>query len=71
MAANTIDGSKIVSGSIQRAQLAPNIFTGVSVSANNLSEISQNLGTITTGILRSTDGRMVIDLNSKFIRIEI
>ena len=71
LAANTIDGSKIVSGSIQRAQLAPNIFTGVSVSANNLSEISQNLGTITTGILRSTDGRMVIDLNSKFIRIEI
>jgi hypothetical protein len=71
LAANTIDGTKIVSGSIQRAQLAPNIFTGVSVSANNLSEISQSLGTVTTGILRSTDGRMVIDLNSKFIRIEI
>jgi|694.fasta_scaffold01206_37 hypothetical protein len=71
LAANTIDGTKIVAGTIQRAQLAPNIFTGISVSANNLSEISQNLGTVTTGVLRSTDGRMVIDLNSKFIRIEI
>lgn len=71
LAANTIDGEKIVSGTIGKAQLAPNIFTGVSVSANNLSEISLNLGTITSGVLRSSDNRFVIDLNNKSIRIEL
>lgn len=71
IAANTINGSKIVSGTIGRSQLAPNIFTGVSVSANSLSEISLNLGTITSGVLRSSDNRFVIDLNNKSIRIEL
>jgi hypothetical protein len=71
LAANTVDGAKIVTGTIGREQLAPNIFTGVSVSANNLAEISTNLGTITSGVLRSTDNRFVIDLNNKSIRIEL
>jgi len=71
IASNSISGSKITTGTIGRSQLAPNIFTGVSVSANTLSEISQNAGTITAGIFRSTDGRMIIDLNSKYIRIEL
>jgi len=71
IASNSINGSKIVSGTISRAQLVSNIFNGITVTANALSEVSQNAGTITSGILRSTDGRMVIDLNSKFIRIEL
>jgi hypothetical protein len=71
IAGNTISGSKIVTGSIGKSQLAPNVFTGVTVSANNLSEISTNLGTISTGVLRSTDNRFVIDLNNKSIRIEL
>lgn len=71
IAANTINGAKIVSGTIGKAQLAANIFTGVSVSANSLSEISLNLGTITSGVLRSSDNRFVIDLNNKSFRIEL
>jgi hypothetical protein len=71
IAGNTISGSKILTGSIGRTQLAPNIFTGVTISANNLSEISTNLGTISTGVLRSNDNRFVIDLNNKSIRIEL
>jgi hypothetical protein len=71
IAANTINGAKIVSGTIGRSQLAPNVFTGVTVSANNLAEISLNLGTITSGVLRSSDNRFVIDLNNKSIRIEL
>ena len=71
IASNSINGSKITSGTITRAQLVSNIFTGVTVTANALSDVSQNAGTITSGILRSSDGRMVIDLNSKFIRIEL
>jgi hypothetical protein len=70
IAANSIDGSKILLGTIGRSQLAANIFTAASVSANNLSEISTNVGIISTGTLRSIDGKMIIDLNSKYIRIE-
>lgn len=71
IAANSVSGSRIVSGTIDRSKLVSNIFAGISVTANTLSEISQNAGTITSGIFRSTDGRMVIDLNSKSLRIEI
>jgi hypothetical protein len=71
IASNSINGSKIVSGTISRSQLVANIFNGVTVTAAALSDVSQNAGTITSGILRSSDGRMVIDLNSKYIRIEI
>ena len=71
VAGNSIQGSKIVSGTIGRDKLAPNVFNNITVTANTLSEISSSAGTITSGIFRSTDGRMVIDLNSKFIRIEI
>jgi len=70
IAANSIDGSKILLGTIGRSQLAANIFSAASVSANNLSEISTNVGIISTGTLRSIDGKMIIDLNSKYIRIE-
>jgi hypothetical protein len=71
IASNSINGAKIISGTISRSQLAANIFNGVSVTANALSDISTNLGTVTTGALRSLDGKMVIDLTSKIIRIEI
>jgi hypothetical protein len=70
IATNSIDGAKILVGTIGRSQLAANIFNSISVSANNLSEISTNVGIISRGTLRSTDGKMVIDLNSKYIRIE-
>ena len=71
IASNSINGSKIISGTISKSQLAANIFNGVSVTANSLSDISTNLGTVTAGALRSLDGKMVIDLSSKIIRIEI
>jgi len=71
LAANSVDGSKIILGTIGRSQLASNIFTAASVSANNLSEISSNIGVISKGVLRSTDGKMVIDIENKIIRIEI
>jgi hypothetical protein len=71
IASNSINGAKIISGTISKSQLAANIFNGVSVTANVLSDVSTNLGTVTTGALRSIDGKMVIDLSSKIIRIEI
>jgi len=37
----------------------------------NLSAIKADMGTITAGKLQSTDGKMVVDLDSKFIKIEV
>ena len=71
VAANSISGAKITTASIDKSKLAANVFTGVTISANNLSEISTNIGTITKGALRTLDNRMIIDLNNRYIRIEL
>ncbi len=71
IAANSVSGSRITTGSIDKSKLAANVFTGVTISANNLSEVSTDLGTMTKGVLRTLDNRMIIDLNNRFIRIEL
>ena len=71
IAANSIPGSKLLPGSITSRELATTSISATSITANALSDISQNAGTITSGVIRSTDGKMIIDLNSKFLRIEI
>ena len=71
IAANSVSGSRITTGSIDKSKLAANVFTGVTISANNLSEISTDLGTIRKGALSTLDGRMIIDLNNRYIRIEL
>lgn len=71
IAGNSIPGNRIQLGSITTDLLAPGTLDITRINANTLSELSQNAGTITSGVLRSSDGKMVIDLNNKFIRIEI
>lgn len=71
ISANSITGDRIVSGTITSLQLAPGSIAVSKVSANTLSELSTNAGTITAGVLKSADNKMVIDLNSKTIRIEL
>jgi hypothetical protein len=71
VAGNSINGTKIISGTITRSQLSSNIFNNLNVTANVLSDVSQNLGTVVSGSLRSIDGKMVIDINNKIIRIEL
>jgi hypothetical protein len=71
IAGNSISGSRIQVNSITSRELASGAIDISSVTANALSDLSQNAGTITSGVIRSTDGRMIIDLNSKFLRIEI
>jgi len=71
VAGNSINGTKIVSGTITRSQLASNIFNNINVTANTLSDVSQNLGTIVSGALQSVDGKMLIDITNKIIRIEL
>jgi predicted phage tail protein len=55
----TIDGSNIKTGTIQATAL----------SVSSLSAISANIGTITSGLLQSSDGKMQVDLNNKRILI--
>ena len=71
IAGNSISGSKLEVGSITSRELSVNSIPASSISANTLSEISQNAGNIVSGVFSSADGKMVIDLNSKYIRIEI
>jgi hypothetical protein len=54
-----IDGDLIVDGTI----------TSDKLQANELSAITADLGTVTAGKMQSTDGKMVIDLDNKIIRI--
>jgi len=71
IAANAITSNLIAAGSITAGKLAVGAINAENIQAANLSVITQNAGRITAGVLQSGDGRMVIDLNNKFIRIEI
>jgi hypothetical protein len=42
-----------------------------SLKVGSLSAITANMGTITAGLMRSTDGKFVINLNDKFISISV
>lgn len=55
----TINGGLIVKNSI----------TADKLSANSLSAINADLGTVTAGVMRSTDGKFIIDLTNKSITI--
>ena len=71
IAANTIEGSKLLTGSITSDKLAGNIFSNIAITAANISSISSDLGNVNAGRIQSADGKFVIDLNNKFIRIEL
>jgi hypothetical protein len=76
-----IGASQINADSIATAVLATGRLTAGTIEAGSigaeklnvvqLSSITQNAGTITAGILKSGDNKMIIDLNNKFIRIEL
>lgn len=60
----TITSAKIQNAAISLAKIDTATIT-------NLSSIKADLGTITAGLMQSADGKFVIDLNNKFIRIEV
>lgn len=68
---NSIPGEKIVDGSITSDKLAKDSIAVSRVRADYLSDLSRNAGTIMSGKLQSQDGKFVIDLTNKFIRIEL
>lgn len=59
-----VDGGQIKTQSIQTAQLAVGAVTAQTISVTSLSAISSNIGTIVSGMIRSGDARLQIDLNN-------
>ncbi|UVK46814.1 hypothetical protein BPNPMPFG_002524 [Mesorhizobium sp. AR07] len=69
-----IDGSKIATGSITATQadiasfrtsiLVAGVINAGMISVATLSAITGNVGTLTAGIVQSTDGKVVFDLNN-------
>jgi predicted phage tail protein len=74
-AAQLVAGDAIITGSAQIADAVietVHIKTKLSatiIEATELSVITENVGTITAGVMRSVDGSFVIDLNNKYISI--
>ena len=46
-------------------------FTADKIVTDDLASLNADLGTITAGVMQSSDGNMVIDLNNKTITIEV
>lgn len=71
IAAGAITADKIGVGQITAGKLDAGAVTAENIQVSSLSTLTQNAGIITAGILRSGDNKMIIDLNNKFIKIEL
>lgn len=71
IAASSIDATKIVSASITTDKLAAGVVTADKINVAALSSIAANIGTVTAGLLRSSDNKMRIDLDAKSIVMEV
>lgn len=71
LAPNAVTSAAIAPLSITAGKLASGSITADKISAANISSISDNLGNVNYGALQSKDGKMIIDLNNKILRIEI
>jgi hypothetical protein len=64
-----ISGSLVVDGSIVARSIAAETITADKLFITSLSAIAANVGTVTAGVLKSSDDKFVIDLNNKTITI--
>lgn len=71
LADNSVTTTKIAVGSVTSDKIAAGAISGDKINVGLLSNLTPALGTVTSGRLQSSDGKMVIDLNSKIIRIEL
>ena len=69
IAANAITAGKIAAGAVTATTIAAGAITADKLTVTQLSSVTSNIGTITAGLLQSADGKMVIDLNNKYISI--
>lgn len=69
IAANAITAGKIAAGAVTATTIAAGAITADKLTVTSLSSMTSNIGTITAGVMQSADGKMVIDLNNKYISI--
>ncbi|MBD9544244.1 hypothetical protein IB276_32895 [Ensifer sp. ENS04] len=77
--ANAITAAKIAANAVTAVQLAANAVLAVNIAADavtadkinvtSLSAVNANAGTVTAGVLRSSDSKMQVDLTNKRILI--
>ncbi|MGV1754823.1 TipJ family phage tail tip protein [Agrobacterium sp. CG674] len=64
-----IDGGQLKTQSIDTEHLKAGAVTAETMTVTSLSSISANIGTIVSGLLRSNDSKMQVDLNNRRILI--
>jgi hypothetical protein len=68
---NSVTSSKLTRGSVTNEKLAANAISGDKLQVSSLSSLTSEMGTLRSGKLESSDGRMLIDLDRKIFRMEI
>jgi hypothetical protein len=71
IAGSTITGTHINAGTITSGHITTGGLSADSINTSSLSAIVANLGTVNAGKMQSADGKFVIDLDNKFIKIEV
>lgn len=64
-----IDGGQVKTQSLTAEQIMTGSLTAQTMSVQSLSSITSNIGTMVSGMLRSDDSKMQIDLNNRRILI--
>jgi hypothetical protein len=64
-----IAGNLVIDGTIIARHIAAGAIDATRINVASLSSIAADIGTVTAGVLRSSDGNFVIDLNNKTITI--
>lgn len=64
-----INGNLIVDGTILARHIVADSITADKLDVSTLSAITANVGTVTAGVLKSSDDKFVIDLNNKTLTI--
>jgi uncharacterized FlaG/YvyC family protein len=71
IASGAITADKIAAGSIDASKIAAKCITTDHIEVTTLGGISAHLGTIKTGSLASNDGKFLIDMDNRIIRITV
>lgn len=64
-----INGDLIVDGTIAARHILADSITADKIDVTALSAIAANVGTVTAGVLKSSDDKFIIDLNNKTLTI--
>ncbi|HRV01788.1 MAG TPA: hypothetical protein P5539_08840, partial [Mesotoga sp.] len=65
LAANAVTADKIAANAVTASEIATGAVTAAKISVSELSAIASDIGTVTAGIIRSSDSSTYFDLDSK------